>query len=128
MHDPVADMITRVRNAQRVGHSTVTLPASKIKMQILKVMQEEGYIDAYHVDNLEKHPKVTIQLKYYQDKPVIEKIKRVSKPGLRVYKNVKNLPRVAGFGIAILSTSQGVITHVKAKKLKIGGELICEIA
>lgn len=128
MHDPVADMITRVRNAQLVGHSTVTLPASKIKIQILQVMQEEGYIEAYHLSNTEKHPEITVQLKYYQDKPVIEKIKRISRPGLRVYKNIKSLPRVAGFGVAILSTSQGVMTHLKAKKLKIGGELICEIA
>ena len=128
MNDPVADMLTRVRNAQLVGHATVSIPSSKIKADILKVMQEEGYIEDFKVQNTDKHPEIIVQLKYYQGKPVIEKIERVSRPGLRVYKNFKHLPKVAGFGVAILSTSQGVMTHLKAKKLKVGGELVCELA
>lgn len=128
MHDPVADMITRVRNAQMVGHSTVSIPASKLKVEILKVMQEEGYIEEFHIQDVKNHPEIQVKLKYYQERPVIEKIKRVSKPGLRVYKDVKHFPRIAGFGIAILSTSKGVMTHLKAKKLNIGGEHICELA
>lgn len=128
MHDPVADMLTRVRNAQRSNHPTVSFPASQMKEQILKVLQEEGYILGYHVTESEGHKQIMVELKYYQGRPVIERIKRISRPGLRVYRNAKSLPKVSGFGVAIVTTSQGVMTHQSAKAKGIGGEVICEVA
>jgi small subunit ribosomal protein S8 len=128
MHDPVADMLTRVRNAQHCNHTTVTFPASKMKEDILKVLREEGYINEYHVIEHEGHKQITVELKYYQGRPVIERIKRISRPGLRVYRNAKTLPKVSGFGVAILTTSQGVMTQQSAKAKGIGGEVICEVA
>jgi small subunit ribosomal protein S8 len=129
MHDPVADMLTRIRNAQRVKHKEITLVSSKFKEEIARVLKEEGYIDNYHVEPLENNLKtMTISLKYYHGRPVIELIKRISRPGLRVYKSCKDLKAVPGFGVAILSTSEGIMTHVKAKKNGIGGEVICEVA
>lgn len=129
MHDPVADMLTRIRNGQQAKHQQVTMAYSKLKVEIARVLKEEGYIENYLIDNLENSLKaITIKLKYYHGRPVIELIKRISKPGLRVYKSHKDLGRVPGFGISILSTSQGIMTHQAAKKNGIGGEIICEVA
>lgn len=128
MHDPVADMLTRVRNAQQSNHTSVSFPASKIKEEVLRVLREEGYINDYHVIEHDGHKQIMVELKYYQGRPVIERIKRISRPGLRVYRNAKNLGKVSGFGVAILTTSQGVMTQKSAKAKGIGGEVICEVA
>jgi small subunit ribosomal protein S8 len=126
MQDPIADMLTRIRNAQAVGEKQVILPASKFKSAILNVLQEEGYIDSFEtiVNNGKKD--TTIKLKYYNDRPVIEKISKVSCPGLRVYKQTDELPTVrAGMGIAIISTSKGLMTEKTARSQKLGGEVVC---
>jgi small subunit ribosomal protein S8 len=129
MQDPVADMLTRIRNGQQAKHQTVTLNSSKLKEEIARVLKEEGYILDYNVKPLENNLKLlTIQLKYFHGKPVIERILRISRPGLRVYKSSKHLPSIPGFGIAILSTSKGIMTHVAAKRNSVGGEIICEVA
>jgi len=129
MHDPVADMLTRIRNGQQAKHQQVTLVSSLLKEEIAKVLKDEGYISDYHVESLENNlKKMTIDLKYYQGKPVIETIKRISRPGLRQYKSAEDVPAVAGFGVAILTTSKGVMTHIKAKANGVGGEVICEVA
>lgn len=129
MQDPIADMLTRIRNGQQAKHQQVTLPYSSLKQEIARVLKDEGYISDFKVDADEKNMKhLTIDLKYHQSKPVIERIRRISKPGLRIYKTVADLKPVPGFGIAILSTSKGVMSHVTAKKANIGGEVLCEIA
>ncbi|HHF7346680.1 TPA: 30S ribosomal protein S8 [Legionella feeleii] len=129
MHDPVADMLTRIRNGQQAKHQSVTLNSSKLKEEIARVLKEEGYILDYSVQPLENNLKsITLQLKYYHGRPVIERILRISRPGLRVYKSSKDLPSIPGFGVAILSTSHGVMTHVTAKKKGVGGEVLCEVA
>ncbi len=129
MQDPVADMLTRIRNGQQAKHQQVKLISSILKEEIARVLKEEGYIADYHVDSLENNLKsITIQLKYYHGRPVIERIKRISRPGLRVYKSVKELAAVVGFGLSILSTPKGVMTHVTARKTGVGGEVICEVA
>ncbi|KTD17631.1 30S ribosomal protein S8 [Legionella jordanis] len=129
MHDPVADMLTRIRNGQQAKHQSVTLNSSKLKEEIARVLKEEGYILDYTIEPLENNLKsITLQLKYYHGKPVIERILRISRPGLRVYKSSKDLSSVPGFGVAILSTSKGVMTHIAAKKQGVGGEIICEVA
>ena len=129
MQDPVADMLTRIRNGQQAKHQNVKLISSILKEEIARVLKEEGYIADYRVEALENNLKsITLQLKYYHGRPVIEKIKRISRPGLRVYKSVKDLSAIPGFGIAILSTSRGVMTHVAAKATGVGGEVICEVA
>lgn len=129
MHDPVADMLTRIRNGQQAKHQRVTLTSSKLKEEIARVLKEEGYIVDYTVQPLENNLKsMTIDLKYYQGKPVIVRILRVSRPGLRVYKSSKQLKPITGFGVAILSTSKGVMTHITAKTSGVGGEVICEVA
>jgi small subunit ribosomal protein S8 len=129
MQDPVADMLTRIRNGQQSKHQQVKLTSSTLKEEIARVLKEEGYISDYSVDPLENNLKViTVYLKYYQGRAVIDKIKRISRPGLRVYKSVKDLTAVAGFGIAILSTSRGVMTNIAAKVNGVGGEIICEVA
>lgn len=126
--DPIADMLTRIRNAQRIGRSLVTMPSSKQKVAIAKVLQDEGYIHSFEVSE-DKKPVLTIQLKYYQGKPVIELIKRVSRPGLRIFKNKDELPRVQdGLGIAIVSTSKGMMSDHQARKNSLGGEIICFVA
>ncbi|MBV7433574.1 30S ribosomal protein S8 [Cardiobacteriaceae bacterium TAE3-ERU3] len=128
LSDPVADMLTRVRNAQRIGRSLVTMPASKHKEAIAKVLKEEGYIQSYEVQGDVK-PELTIHLKYYQGRPVIEMIKRVSRPGLRIFKGKNELPRVqGGLGIAVISTSRGVMSDHKARELGVGGEVLCVVA
>ena len=128
MHDPISDMLTRIRNAQRANKASVAMPSSKVKCAIAKVLQEEGYIDSFSVSAGVK-PILEIQLKYYLGKPVIEQIKRVSRPGLRVYKGADSIPRVMnGLGIAIVSTSKGVMTGHKALAVGVGGELLCVVA
>ncbi|MBA2657740.1 MAG: 30S ribosomal protein S8 [Tatlockia sp.] len=130
MHDPVADMLTRIRNGQQAKHESVTLNSSKLKEEIARVLKEEGYILDYDVQPLENNLKsMTIQLKYYHGRPVIERIKRISRPGLRIYKSSKDLPpSIPGFGVAILTTSKGVMTHIAARNNGLGGEIICEVA
>ena len=129
MHDPVADMLTRIRNGQQAKHQQVKLTSSILKEEIARVLKEEGYIADYSVVPLENNLKsMTVDLKYYQGKPVIVRIKRISRPGLRVYKSVKDLTAVPGFGISILSTSRGIMTHLAAKVTGVGGEVICEVA
>jgi small subunit ribosomal protein S8 len=129
MHDPVADMLTRIRNGQQAKHQQIQLVSSILKEEIARVLMEEGYIGNYSVEPNDNNLKtLTINLKYYHGRPVIERIKRISRPGLRVYKSVKDLSSVPGFGIAILSTSKGVMTHQTAKTQGVGGEIICEVA
>lgn len=128
LSDPVADMLTRIRNAQAIGRSLVVMPASKQKKAIAEVLQAEGYIQGFEVKGDVKS-ELTIHLKYYQGKPVIEFIKRVSRPGLRIFKGKNELPRVrGGLGIAIVSTSQGVMSDHKARERGVGGEVICYVA
>lgn len=128
LSDPVADMLTRIRNAQAIGRSLVVMPASKQKKAIAEVLQTEGYIQGFEVKGDIKS-ELTIHLKYYQGKPVIDFIKRVSRPGLRIFKGKNELPRVrGGLGIAIVSTSQGVMSDHKARERGVGGEIICYVA
>ncbi len=128
MHDPISDMLTRIRNAQCANKASVAMPSSKVKCAIAKVLQEEGYIDGFSVSSGVK-PVLEIRLKYYLGNPVIEQIKRVSRPGLRVYKGADSIPRVMnGLGIAIVSTSKGVMTGYKALAAGVGGELLCIVA
>ena len=129
MHDPVADMLTRIRNGQQAKHQQVRMVSSNLKEAVAKVLKNEGYISDYQTELLTNGQKqLTIDLKYYQGNPVIERIQRISRPGLRVYKPAKELAPVPGFGIAILSTSKGVMTHMEARNNGIGGEIICEVA
>ncbi len=126
MQDPIADMLTRIRNAQAVGKEQLTLPSSNFKLAILRVLKEEGYIQDYNSQTADGKSDITVVLKYYQGRPVIEKIKRISKPGLRDYKRNDELPVVsAGMGIAIVSTSKGVMTERAARAQKLGGEVVC---
>jgi small subunit ribosomal protein S8 len=128
MSDPIADMLTRIRNGQFVRKQQVEMPASLKKIAIAKLLQEEGYIADYSVLS-EAKPKLTITLKYYQGKPVISEIKRVSKPGLRVYKAANNLPTVlGGLGVAIISTSKGLMTGHSALRNGVGGEVVCLVS
>lgn len=128
MTDPISDMLTRIRNAQSAGKIDVTMPSSKAKLAIADVMKEEGYITDYAVST-QARPELTITLKYYQGSPVIEELKRVSRPGLRIYKNKDELPKVLnGLGVAIISTSAGVMTDKKAREEGRGGEVICTIS
>ncbi len=126
MQDPIADMLTRIRNAQSVGEKQLTLPSSNFKLAILRVLKEEGYIENYSSNVLDGKNTITVVLKYYLGRPVIEKLKRISKPGLRNYKRKDQLPVVsAGMGIAIVSTSKGVMTERAARAQKLGGEVLC---
>ena len=129
MTDPIADMLTRIRNAQMVEQAVVAMPSSKVKLAIAKVLKDEGYIEAFKVSGDEVKPLLEIALKYYAGRPVIEKIERVSKPGLRIYKSKDDIPRVMnGMGIAIVSTSRGVMTDRKARATGVGGEVLCIVA
>jgi len=129
MQDPIADMLTRIRNGQMAKHKQVKLISSQLKEHVARVLKEEGYITDFSVESLDNNLKsMTVDLKYFQGRPVIDRIKRISRPGLRVYKAMKELSTIPGFGIAILSTSQGVMTHVSAKAKGVGGEVICEVA
>ena len=127
--DPIADMLTRIRNGQMVDKTEVTMPSSKLKVAIAKVLEDEGYIDGYTVDANDGKPVLRIGLEYYAGRPVIEMIERVSRPGLRVYKNHETIPQVMnGLGIAIISTPKGVMTDRKARAAGIGGEVLCVVA
>ena len=129
MTDPIADMLTRIRNAQMTEKATVSMPSSKVKIAIAKVLQDEGYVEGFAVVGDEAKPQLEISLKYYAGRPVIEKIERVSKPGLRIYKSKDDIPRVMnGLGIAIVSTSRGVMTDRKARATGVGGEVLCIVA
>lgn len=128
MQDPVADMLTRIRNAQQAKHELVSFPASKLKAQIVSVLKDEGYIHDYRVEGEHCHKNIVVKLKYYQGRAVIEKLKRTSRPGLRIYRNANSMPKVPGFGIAIVTTSQGVMTSMAATSKGIGGEVICLVA
>jgi len=129
MSDPISDMLTRIRNAQMAEKITVTMPSSKIKTAIAKVLQDEGYVEGFKVVDHDGKPVLEIGLKYYSDRPVIEMIQRVSRPGLRVYKGSEEIPRVMnGLGIAIVSTSKGLMTDRKARANGIGGEVLCVVA
>jgi len=128
MQDPIADMFVRIRNAQARAKREVSIPASKQKAAIAEVLKNEGYIADCRLDTSSTHPKLVVELKYYQGRPVIERIKRVSRPGLRSYKGTEKLPRiVGGLGIAIVSTSRGLMTDREARAQGIGGEVICSV-
>jgi small subunit ribosomal protein S8 len=129
MMDPVADMLTRIRNAQQAEKQLVTMPASKLKSAIAQVLKDEGYIDGFAVREADGRAALEISLKYYAGRPVIEKIERVSRPGLRIYRPKDQLPKVMnGLGVAIVSTSRGVMTDRKARGLGVGGEVLCIVA
>ena len=128
MHDPISDMLTRIRNAQRANKASVAMPSSKLKVAIAKVLKEEGYVEDFSVST-EAKATLEIQLKYYAGRPVIERIQRVSRPGLRVYKVSSDIPTVMnGLGVVIVSTSKGVMTDRKARANGVGGELLCVVA
>ncbi len=128
MSDPIADMLTRIRNAQLAKKKSVRMPCSNIKLSIADVLKGEGYINDFSVVSDNNKSTLEISLKYYSGDPVIEQIKRISKPGLRIYKSSKNLPDImSGLGIAIVSTSKGVMTERKARVEGIGGELLCTV-
>lgn len=127
MTDPISDMLTRIRNAQSAGKVEVTMPASKMKSSIAKVLKDEGYI-VDHAVNSDAKPELTVTLKYFEGTPVIEKVQRISKPGLRIYKGKDDLPKVLnGLGIAIISTSSGLMTDKQARAKGFGGEVICTV-
>jgi len=126
MQDPIADMLTRIRNNQMVNLPQVEMPASKIKVAVAKLLLEEGFILDYSVTDNDNKPTLTIILKYFEGKPVINLIKRISRPGLRVYKSAKELPRVmGGLGMAIISTSKGLMSDQSARAAGLGGEVLC---
>lgn len=127
--DPIADMLTRIRNANMVSHEKVEMPSSKLKVELAKLLKEEGFITDYEVKEVGKFKVLTVILKYDMNKkPVITKLERISKPGLRNYSKAKNLPKVlGGMGIAIVSTSKGLLTDRKARKENIGGEVLCYV-
>jgi small subunit ribosomal protein S8 len=129
MSDPIADMLTRIRNAQMVQKVSVVMPASKLKTAIAEVLKAEGYIDNFVVRDEATKPQLEIALKYYAGKPVIEHIERVSRPGLRVYKGRHDIPTVMnGLGVAIVTTPKGVMTDRKARQAGIGGEVLCYVS
>lgn len=128
MQDTVADMLTRIRNAQQANKSAVSMPASKLKLAIAKLLLDEGYIASAEVDG-DKKPQLNLGLKYYEGKPVIEEIKRVSRPGLRIYKGAAELPKVKqGLGILIVSTNKGIMTDRAARAAGVGGEVIAVVS
>jgi small subunit ribosomal protein S8 len=129
MTDPIADMLTRIRNAQMTEKATVVMPSSKVKIAIAKVLKDEGYIDGFLVAGGEVKPMLEIALRYHAGRAVIEKLERVSTPGLRIYKSKDDIPKVMnGLGIAIVSTSHGVMTDRKARATGVGGEVLCIVA
>ncbi|WP_310460638.1 30S ribosomal protein S8 [Sphaerotilus sp.] len=129
MSDPIADMLTRIRNAQMVEKASVAMPASKLKAAIAQVLKDEGYIDGFAVKTTDGKSELQIGLKYYAGRPVIERIERVSRPGLRIYKGRHDIPQVQnGLGVAIVTTPQGVMTDRKARASGIGGEVLCYVA
>jgi small subunit ribosomal protein S8 len=129
MSDPIADMLTRIRNAQMVEKQAVTMPSSKLKVAIAQVLKDEGYIDGFAVRNDGGRSELEIGLKYYAGRPVIERIERVSRPGLRIYKGRDAIPQVKnGLGVAIVTTPKGVMTDRKARAAGVGGEVLCYVA
>jgi small subunit ribosomal protein S8 len=129
MTDPIADMFTRIRNAQMIGHTDVSMPASKVKAEIARVLKDEGYIEDFARADVEGKPVMNITLKYHEGRPVIDRLDRVSRPGLRVYKRNDQLPKVlGGLGVAIVSTSQGVMSDRAARAAGHGGEIIGVVA
>ncbi|MGH8700587.1 MAG: 30S ribosomal protein S8 [Burkholderiales bacterium] len=129
MTDPIADMLTRIRNAQQSEKKLVAMPASRLKSAIAQVLKDEGYIEDFAVREGQGKPQLEIGLKYYAGKPVIERIERVSRPGLRIYRPKDELPKVMnGLGVAIVSTSRGVMTDRKARGMGVGGEVLCIVA
>jgi small subunit ribosomal protein S8 len=129
MHDPIADLLTRVRNAQQAHHTAVEMPNSRLKQEVARVLKDEGYIEDFSIA-VEEGGKASlkIRLKYYQGQPVIDKIKRVSRPGLRIYRGKDELPRVrGGYGVAIISTSHGLMSDRAARAAGHGGEVLCEV-
>ncbi len=128
MSDPIADMLTRIRNGQSAGKVSIKLPSSKLKIAIVKVLKQEGYVADYKTEAKGSSTEIIIDLKYFKGIPVIEKVKRISRPGLRIYKSKDELPKVlAGLGIAIVSTSNGVMTDRAARAIGHGGEVICTV-
>ena len=126
--DPIADLLTRIRNANMVNHSNVEIPASKLKVEIVKLLKEEGYISDYKLEDKGNFKVINVELKYVGTTPVIKGLQRVSTPGLRTYSKAKNLPRVfGGMGIAIVSTSKGLMTDKAARKENAGGEVLCYV-
>jgi small subunit ribosomal protein S8 len=127
--DPIADMLTRIRNANTALHPETTMPSSKLKEQVARILSEEGFIDGYKVDDARVGKELTVRLRYGNDRqPILIGIKRVSKPGLRVYSGASDVPRVrGGIGIAIVSTSDGVMTDREARRRNVGGEILCEV-
>jgi small subunit ribosomal protein S8 len=129
MSDPIADMLTRIRNAQLVEKAVVVMPASKLKVAIAQVLKDEGYIDGFRIRSESGKNELEIGLKYYAGKPVIERIERVSRPGLRIYKGRDAIPQVMnGLGVAIVTTPKGVMTDRKARQTGVGGEVLCYVA
>ena len=127
--DPIADMLTRIRNANMALHPETTMPSSKLKEQVARILSEEGFIDGYKVDDARVGKELTVRLRYGNDRqPILTGIKRISKPGLRVYSGASDVPRVrGGIGIAIVSTSDGVMTDREARRRNVGGEILCEV-
>ena len=129
MSDPIADLLTRIRNAQSVNKTTVAMPSSKLKVAIARVLKEEGYIEDFAVADQSGKTELRIELKYYAGRPVIERIERVSRPGLRIYRGKSEIPTVMnGLGVAIVSTPKGVMTDRKARATGTGGEILCYVA
>lgn len=129
MSDPIADMLTRIRNAQMVDKTSVEMPSSKLKVAIAQVLKDEGYIENFKIADETGKPRLVIELKYYAGRPVIERIERVSRPGLRVYKGRHDIPNVMnGLGVAIVTTPRGVMTDRKARQAGVGGEVLCFVA
>jgi small subunit ribosomal protein S8 len=127
--DPLADLITRIRNGQRAGKTEVTMPASSLKLSVCRVLQREGYIEGVEVTGDSKKPELNISLKYYKGQPVITDLQKVSKPGRRVYRSRDRLPAVlGGYGVAIISTSKGIMTDQEARDLGHGGEILCVVS
>ena len=129
MSDPIADMLTRIRNGQMAGHASVVMPSSKLKAAVAKLLADEGFVSTFSINENDGKAELSVDLKYFDGKPVIEMIKRVSRPGLRVYKNKDELPKViGGLGVAVISTSKGIMTDRDARQAGIGGEVICYVA
>lgn len=128
MSDPIADLLTRIRNGQRSGKVEVSMPSSKLKRAVTEVLKKEGYVEDYRVDDMEAKPTLTVQLKYHEGRPVIERIERVSRPGLRIFRGKGELPTVrGGLGVAVVSTSSGVMSDREARAGGHGGEVLCVV-
>ncbi len=129
MSDPIADMLTRIRNGQQARKVSVSMPAAKLKSSVAQVLQDEGYVSGFSTEVVDGKPTLTVTLKYFDGKPVIDKIKRISRPGLRQYSGANSIPEVlGGLGIAVVSTSHGVMTGKQASAQGFGGEIICTVS